>query len=240
MMTVMVFALSSPQMGHAGEAESVKQVFSSIPMPCAEEATRLLNQQLLRMSPDQILNGIQQASDISLTPGSPSHSRARMIITKALALEEKADGPLFKFNLSQVLNGIASTWSAEEKSYYASFFSSPSGKLYLTDILDGATCAGWLKSANSPPFPAFNGEDKERWDALMARLKGGEERFLIKLRQLSKEERQCFEAGYKKLDRVFDVALMQIATRQDAILKARVEKALHPHVAEISKIINAP
>jgi len=239
-MATIAFALSWLRMAHGGEPDNVEQVFSSTPMPCAEEATRLMNRQMFRMMPDQILNGMQQASRTDLTPGSPKYDKARAIVTEALVSEEKANGPLFKYTSSQIFRDVASTWGADEKSYYSSFFASPSGMLYLTDILDGATCKGWLKSLNSPPFSTFIGEDKARWEALMANLNGGEERFLIRLRQLPKEERKRFESGYKKLDRVFDAALMQAVSQQDAVLKARIEKALQAHAAEILKIINSP
>ncbi|UVW28279.1 hypothetical protein [Massilia sp. H6] len=239
-MATIIFGLSWLRMAHGGEPESVEQVLASTPMPCAEEATLLMNRQLLRMAPDQILSGMQQATRTALTPGGPSYNKARAIVTEALASEEEAHGPLFKYTPAQIFKGVIATWGADEKSYYSSFFSSPSGKLYLTDILDGATCKGWLKSLNSPPFSNFHDEDKARWETSMARLNGGEERFLLRLRQLTKEERKRFEIGYKKLDRVFDAALMQAATRQDAVLKARIEKALQTHAAEILKTINTP
>lgn len=239
-MATMAFALSSLRMAHGGELENVEQVFSSVPMPCAEEATRLMNRQLIRMTPYQIVNGMQHASNTDWNPGNPSYDKARALVTEVLTSEEKANGPLFKYTSSQIFKRVASTWSSDEKTYYSSFFSSPSGKLYLTDILDGATCKGWLKSLNSPPFSNFLGEDKARWEALMANLNGGEERFLIKLRQLTKEERKRFEIGYKKLDRVFDDALMQAVTQQDAALKARIKKALQARAAEILKVINNP
>jgi hypothetical protein len=239
-MVTMVFALSWLRIAHGGEPENFEQVLSSTPMPCAAEATRLMNRQLFRMMPDQILNGMQRASRTDWTPGSLSYDKARAIITEALASEEKASGPLFRYTSLQIFEGVASTWSADEKSYYSSFFSSPSGKLYLTDIVNGATCKGWLNSLNSPPFSVFLGEDKAQWNVLMANLSGGEERFLIRLRQLPKEERKRFEVGYKKLDRVFDAALMQAVTQQDAPLKARIEKALQAHAAEILKVLSTP
>jgi hypothetical protein len=225
---------------HGSEPKNVEQVLGSTPMPCTEDATLLMNRQLLRMTPDQILNGMQQATGTAFTPGSPSYDKARAIIAEALASEVKAHGPLYNYTSAQILKGVVSMWSTDEKSYYSSFFASPSGELYLTDILDGATCKGWLKSLNLPPFLSFDGKDKARWEASMARLNGGEERFLIKLRQLTKEERKRFEIGYKKLDRAFDAALMQTATRQDAVLKARIEKALQAHAAEVLKTISNP
>jgi hypothetical protein len=239
-MATMAFALSWLGVAHGGESGNVEEVFSSTPMPCTEKAVQLMNRELSRMAPDQILNGMQRASRTDWTPASPSYDKARAIVTDALASEEKESGPLFTYTSTQIFKNVFSTWSADEKSFYASFFSSPSGKLYLTDIVDGATCRGWLKSLNSPPFSNFIGEDKERWEALFASLNGGEERFLLKLRQLPTEERKRFEVGYQKLDRVFDAALMQSVTQQDGVLKARIEKALHAHAAEIFQIIKTP
>lgn len=236
----MLFLLAPLQLAHAAQpVANTEGVFGGVPMPCAEEASRLMNRQLVRMAPDQILDGMGRASDARAdwTNGHPQYEKARAILVNALAAEEKAGGPLFRFSAEKILNDVVSNWSADQKSYYASYFSRPSGKLYLTDMLEGATCKGWLKSLNSPPFPPLVGADKAHWDKLIGTFRTGEDQFVAKLRALSKEERQSFEMGFKKLDRVFDSALMKVATQQDAELKARIEKSMRPRLAELVRTL---
>src|SRR5438128_12137654 len=105
-MATMAFVLSWFKMAHGGELENVEQVFGSTPMPCAEEATRLMNRQLFRMTPDQILSGMRQASRTAWAPGSPSYDKARAIVTEALASEEKANGPLFQYTSAKIFAGV--------------------------------------------------------------------------------------------------------------------------------------
>lgn len=238
----MFFSVVLSQVANAAQQDAnSKPIFGAVPMPCASEATQLMNQQLVRMAPDQILDGMGRALNTrnEWARGNPKYERVREVVVGALAIEEQTSGPLFKFTPDKILSDVVSSWTAEEKAYFANFFSKQSGKLYLTDILEGAICEGWLKSLNSAPFPPLDGVGKVHWEELISSFKGGEDRFVIKLNKLSKEERQSFETGYKRLGRVFDSALMKVTAQQDADLRARIEKAMNAHVAQILEIANA-
>lgn len=233
--------LSAPLSAAVNASEPVVRadgVLNTITLPCADEATRLMNSQLIRMAPDQMLDGMRRGFNKGdeWKPGDRKYEKARKIVVDALMAEEKESGPLFSFSAAKIMSHVTSSWSAEEKRYYAVFFAKQSGKLYLTDILDGATCKGWLKGLTQPPFTALSGADKARWDLLISNLNGGEERFLGKLRGLSKDERQSFEEGYKKLGSAFDTAPMILASQQDSAFKKRIEKAMAPHMPKILEI----
>jgi len=134
---------------------------------------------------------------------------------------------------------FAATWSAADKAYFTRFFARPAGRLYLTDILDGATCKGQLKTVNAPPLPPLAGADKARWEALLAAHDGGAARFTARLNALSPEEQQSFAAGYKKLGQAFEQAQGKMSAAQDAALLKRITHATQPHRADILKLAGA-
>ena len=238
-----MLALLQSQVARAEEpAAGSDSVFGATPMPCTAEAVRLLNRQLLRMAPDEILSGIRQAMNrpAEWTTGHPSYEKARLVVVAALAEEEKANGPLFTYTPARFYDGVVANWSAEERSNYKSFFSKRAGQIYLTHMLDGAACKGWLNGLNSPPFPPLDGADKAQWDTMMIRFIGGEQRLVAKLRGLSMKELENFVAESKKLGNVIKPVLMLEGAQQDAARTARMEKAVEPHMAEIVAIANAP
>ena len=243
--TALIFMLALLQ-SHAARADEPAagsdSMFGATPMPCTAEAIRLLNRQLLKLAPDEILSGIRQAMNrpADWTTGHPSYEKARSIVVAALDAEEKANGPLFTFTPARFYDSVVANWSAEERSNYKSFFSRPAGKVYLTDMLDGAACKGWLDGFNSPPFPPLDGADKAQWDTMMVRFIGGEQRLVAKLRALPMYELKSFVAESKKVGNVFNPVLMLEAAQDDAALTARMEKAVAPHMAEILAIANTP
>lgn len=238
----MFFLHASFHVAHAADpvAHSA-EIFGAEALPCVSKATQLMSNQLNRMTPDQLLNGMRPEADKgSWKRGDPKYDRARVIVVEALSAEERAGGPVINISAEQVLLAVVASWSAEEQRYYSAFFSSPAGKLYLTDILDGATCTGWIKGLNSPPLLPMDGVDKAQWDDLMGGLKGGADRFVGKMRGLSKVEKDSFETGSRKLGSVFDVALKRVGTSQDAEIKRRLEKAIAPRMCEILEIQSSP
>lgn len=239
---IFMLPLLQSQVARADEpAAGSDSMFGATPMPCTAEAIRLLNRQLLKLAPDEILSGIRQAMNrpADWTTGHPSYEKARSIVVAALDAEEKANGPLFTYTPARFYDSVVANWSAEERSNYKSFFSKPAGQIYLTDMLDGAACKGWLDGLTSPPFPPLDGPDKARLDTMMIRFIGGEQRLVAKLRALSMYELENFVAESKKLGKVFNPVLM-LEAAQDAALTARMEKAVEPHMAEISAIANTP
>lgn len=238
-----ILVLSATRSATAGEpGGDMARVLGVTSLGCPDQAVELMNHQLLRMMPDAILNGLatDRVSPADWKPGNASYDRLRTTITEALAASEVADGPIFEFTSAKIFDKVISAWSVEEKRYFTAFFATPAGKLYLSDILNGATCKGWLKGLDSPPLPHVEGEDKARWDALMAGFEGGEARFLAKLRKLPKNEQQRFADGFKKLGGIFDSALLRSTTEQDSALKARFQKALAPRRAEIMEAMSKP
>ena len=239
------FAVCAPfksfESAESSEA-SINSVIENTPMPCMKEASELMNKQFLQVTADGILESMGESLDSQAewNKGHSKYDRAHAIVIEALAEEERVGGSIFRLTPDGILNFVTSKWSLDEKSYYMDFFSTKSGKLFLTDMLDGATCRGWLTGLNLPPFPPLESMEKSHWDVVMDGFKGSEERFLAKFQELSPEEQKSFNEGNKRLTHVFDSALMLAAQERTKAIEARVVKAVQSHMGELSEIINSP
>jgi hypothetical protein len=221
-------------------AADTRTVFGDVALPCVAQVIGLQNRQIIRMAPDRIVGGLGRAlGGADVVPGMPRYDQTRALVAAALAAEEAAGGPLFTFNAEKLLAQVLAGWDANDRAYYTAFFARPAGRLYLTDMLDGATCAAWLNNVNAPPLQPLDGADKAQWDKLRAGLDGAESRFLVKLHALSQEEQRRFTAGYNKLGTTFDTAPKTFEQENDAALKARIARAIGPRRAEIRAAVGA-
>lgn len=233
------FFSASVQVAHAAEGAPVLDpVFGNTPLTCLTEASALVNQQMFRATPENLLGGLRKAvgKGADWKRGDPNYDSVRGIVVDALMAEEKARGPIFKLSPEQVLNAVASRWSADERRYFANFFARESGKLYQAEIAEGPQCKGWLAGLNGPPYHPLEGAEKARWEYLMGSFAGGEQRFKTKLRRLSKEEKASFEAGYAKLADTYRSALEEVTRQSVAALPARYDAALSAHNKQILEL----
>ena len=234
---VFVSALAVPlQIAHANESEPrVEAILGAAPTPCNDEAGRLIGNQLVRLAPDQILDGIRPRlkKGTNWKSGVASYERARAIVADVLSNQERTGGPLYTLTAEKLWGVIASDWSAEEKRYYATFFSTPVGKLYLTDLFDSAFCLARLNNAISPPFRPLEGADKARHADLLASIETGRGSFSAKFQRLSNEERTRLVAAFEKLEPVFKPAFFRLTEQEDAEIKLRLKGTIALRMREI-------
>ncbi len=239
-----VFALLAAPLHSAFAQErtpQTKAVFGAMPVPCLAQMTQLMNRQLFRLGPDQILAGMREplGKGAAWTRGDPNYERVRAIILRGLLEGEKKHGPLFNLSEETLLATIVEGWNPDQQRHYAAFFARPAGKLYLSDMLEGAHCDGSLEGLNKAPYLPFEGADKVKFEQLIAGLQGGSDRFLVKYRRLSAEEQKVFTAELDPVNKAVNAAQRAVPQKFDDILMKRVSEAILPLSAEIQAAANS-
>ncbi|MES2319217.1 MAG: hypothetical protein V4631_17200 [Pseudomonadota bacterium] len=231
--------LISPLAARADErAQQIDKIIATAPLPCADAALNLFSQQMRLAAPDLILDGLRASLkyDQAWSAGNENYDRVRAIVVTALAEDERKLGPFFPFDAKAALKEGAERWSVEDARYFATFFSTPAGRLYWTDIMDSAACSGWLDGMDKPPFPSLDGAQKEIRDSWINKLAGAKERFKAKLDGLPPEQKLTFMAGAEKMGPSFWGAPKRLATAANAALLIRAQAALKAHMPKITAI----
>lgn len=211
-------------------------------LPCLDEFSRIATTGFREAQPDYLLQVIGRDVQARSTwaRGDPQYDKARGIVADALAADERAHGPLLAFTTSKMTNKVVAAWSADDRAYFTRFFSRPAGRLFVSDILDGAVCKGQLTVLGKPPLAPLSRADQAQVEALQKGLEGAMDRFMAKLNALSPGEKQSFDAGYKKLGQSFEMAQAETVTEDDALLRVRIDRALRPHRDALVQLAKSP
>ena len=220
------------------QATLIDQIMATGPLTCNEDAMTMLNAQLLRKGPDQVLDGYRRGLnyDKRWSAGNENYDRARAVIANALADDERKNGPIFAYTYGSAIRMAAREWSMADLRYFAKFFAEPEGRLYWNSIIEGANCSGLLKSVNNAPFQPLEGPQKEHWTKSVAALEGSQQRFFTKLGELAPLSRANFDDAYKRAGTSLSDAPLKAATAGDAALIARIDTVLKPHLPKIDEI----
>lgn len=226
---------------NADELKSiVGQITATGPLPCTEGALDMFNEQIARIAPLGILDGVKRRVGLGAEwgPGNENFEQARVIVEKAISADIARNGPLLRVTPENLMTAAFASKSIEEIRYFRDFFASPAGRVYWQSMIEGAQCANWLKSLEKPPYLPFTAEQKLHLQRLQEQLRGGEERFNVQFSALSKAEKNNFDSGYKKLgNNTFNQALIKLGTSDDETMKSRVKLAIEPYMPEIMQII---
>ena len=239
---LLVFVITWGGNAHADEREALTaKIIATGPLPCAQEALDLMSGQLERMEPDLVLQGVRQSMSLGdkWTVGDVRYQQARVVVAGAFDADQAANGRFFAFNASAVLNKALASASADDLQYLAKFFDKPEGRLFWEESVDGAICNNWLKTFSRAPYPAFEGENLQRWEKATAALKGSRERFVRKLNALPKASQSSYYEGAEKITAPIQQAPMQLINERNAELGPRLGQILKPKMKEINAIVEA-
>lgn len=218
----------------------VSQIASTAALPCTEGALSLFNEQIVRIAPLGILDGVRRRVGLGAEwgPGNENFEQARAVVTKAVSEDVTRNGPLINVTTENLMRAAFASKSIEDIRYFGKFFSSPAGLVYWQSMIDGAQCGNWLESLEKPPFLPFTAEQTSHRQRLQILLNGGQKRFSAQFNALSKAEKSNFDTGYKKIgNHTFNQAFIKLGTSNDAKVKTRVKQAIEPYMPEIMQII---
>lgn len=226
---------------HADERHDlVTQILMTGPLPCIDGFLNITSQQITRIAPRGILDGIAKSANLGneWRKGQKHYQQAYRLISEALENDIVRNGPLVGLKSSYLIDSIFVTQSDADLRYLADFFASAAGKVYWRNILDGAQCSGWLKGVELPPFLPVTFEQEAKLEVLKNNAKTTESKFITEFNLLSSTEKKTFDTAHRIMKtRLINWENNNLTKESDEAVRARIVTLMEPYMQKITVII---